>query len=81
MIYDQLTRFPTNAHDLKSYETLHEHVGEAQAVNANGGCDHAFLVLNRARNMCILPGRIDVALHYATHGGVEGFKEPLDNAL
>jgi len=75
---DKMKRFPTNAGDLKFYETKHEHIGEAQAINAAGRCDHPFLIPNKDRSLCILPGRIDIAKHWMMYGGVAGFKEQLD---
>jgi len=66
--------FRTNAADLKSYTTKHEHIGEAQDL-VNGVCEHPFLIPNGDRTKCILPGRVDVARHFVMHGGVPGLKE------
>ena len=51
--------YPTNTADTKFYETANEHVGEARPVNADGGCDHPYLIPNRNRTLCALAGRID----------------------
>lgn len=66
---------PSNTADLKFYKTLHEHIGEAQAPNAGGACDHPYLLPSGGQ--CVLPGRFDIARNFAVSGGVSGIKENL----
>mmetsp|Transcript_11273 Transcript_11273/g.20944 ORF Transcript_11273/g.20944 Transcript_11273/m.20944 type:complete len:476 (-) Transcript_11273:730-2157(-) len=70
-------RIPTNGADLTFYKVVHEHIGEAQAIQQDGTCAHPFLVPNQNGTLCILPGRIDIARHYAMTGGYSGLKESL----
>eukprot|EP01059_Diplonema_ambulator_P022967 TRINITY_DN38334_c0_g1_i1.p1 TRINITY_DN38334_c0_g1~~TRINITY_DN38334_c0_g1_i1.p1 ORF type:complete len:465 (+),score=58.93 TRINITY_DN38334_c0_g1_i1:152-1546(+) len=65
---------PSNANDLKFYETKNEHVGEAVPIT-EGGCRHPYMVPNINRTHCILAGRIDIGKHYMKTGGTEGLKE------
>jgi hypothetical protein len=76
----EMRDFPTNVADLKFYKTQHEHIGEAQPVGANGKCSHPYLVPSSDKKLCVFPGRIDVARHFLLGGGVEGLKEPFDDA-
>eukprot|EP01006_Ploeotia_vitrea_P008991 TRINITY_DN21244_c0_g1_i1.p1 TRINITY_DN21244_c0_g1~~TRINITY_DN21244_c0_g1_i1.p1 ORF type:complete len:432 (+),score=33.61 TRINITY_DN21244_c0_g1_i1:30-1325(+) len=71
----KMGEFPSNANDLKFYETKYEHIGEAEPFH--GTCDHPFLVPNINKTHCILPGRIDIARHFLMYGGVAGRKENL----
>jgi hypothetical protein len=41
----EMKDFPTNTNDLKFYKTMHEHIGEARPIAANG-CEHPYLVLS-----------------------------------
>lgn len=77
----EMKEFPTNAADLKFYKTRHEHVGEAQPLEADGTCKHQYLVPNVNHTECVLPGRIDVGRHYIKHGGVQGIKENFDEIV
>ena len=52
-----------------------EHVGEGVAPNADGSCPHHLLVPNGNHTLCVLPSRLDVAMHYFTHGGRENLRE------
>jgi len=54
-----------------------EDIGEAVPIGADGTCAHPLLVPSSNRTLCVLPGRIDVARHFFTTGGVEGLKESL----
>lgn len=74
-IMKQKKTFPTNVNDLQFYKTIHEHIGEARPVGADGTCDHPFLVPSSDRSLCILPGRIDVGRHFIKYGGNGGLKE------
>ncbi|CAJ0947063.1 unnamed protein product, partial [Mesorhabditis belari] len=72
--------FPTNLNDLNFYDTVYEHIGEAQKIESDGKCADPFLVPNKDGSLCILPGRIDVAKHFMKYGGVEGKKEKFEVA-
>lgn len=69
-----MAEFPTNVNDLKFYQTLHEHIGEAQPIGEKGVCEHPYLVPSSNKTHCILPGRVDVGRHYILTGGVQGLK-------
>lgn len=71
----ELQRFPTNVQDVRFYTALHEHVGEAVPINADGKCDHPLMVPDSKETNCILPGRADVARHYLLTGGMQGLKQ------
>ncbi|CAK9051354.1 Uncharacterized protein SCF082_LOCUS28204, partial [Durusdinium trenchii] len=68
---------PSNSADTSFYKTLHEHIGEAQPIEADGTCSHPYLMPNQDRTLCILPGRIDIARAFALTGGFNGIKENL----
>ena len=72
-------KIPCNSADLNFYKTVHEDIGEIQPIGDDGACPHAMLVPNMNRTACILPGRIDVAKHYAMTGGFNGLKENLQS--
>eukprot|EP01061_Rhynchopus_euleeides_P046838 TRINITY_DN9085_c0_g1_i1.p1 TRINITY_DN9085_c0_g1~~TRINITY_DN9085_c0_g1_i1.p1 ORF type:complete len:469 (+),score=214.35 TRINITY_DN9085_c0_g1_i1:63-1469(+) len=77
-LYDTMKdigHLPSNSADLKFYETLHEHIGEAMPLGEDGICAHPYLIPNMNRTLCVLPGRIDIARHYMMTGGVLGLKE------
>eukprot|EP00759_Apiculatamorpha_spiralis_P054425 PhF_6_TR6933/c0_g1_i1/m.10148 len=61
------------------FQTIEDNIGEATSVNenANGNsrCPHKLLTLDNTGKRCLLPGRIDVGLHYLKTGGVEAKKE------
>lgn len=61
------------------YQTIHQHIGEAEAIGENGKCSNPYLVPSLDRTVCSLPGRIDVARHYFIYGGVEGLKESYED--
>lgn len=67
--------FPTNVRDLNFYTTKHEHIGEAIPAEADGSCDHPFLVPNSNGSLCVIPGRLDIGRHYILTGGVDGLRE------
>ena len=87
--------FPTNAADTQFYRTLREDIGEAvpltptapnstgavAASGASGRCEHPFLIPNKNRTACVLPGRVDVARHFITTGGPDGVKESYSRLL
>jgi len=73
--------FPSNSNDLLFYKTVHEHIGEAEPIEADGSCKHRFLVPNTAKTHCILPGRFDVARHWLQTGGLNGLKEPFESMV
>jgi hypothetical protein len=78
----EMRDFPTNANDLKFYDTVHEHIGEAVPISEHGRCDmHPYFVPNSNRTMCILPGRVDVGRHFVKHGGVIGLKESYERLV
>ncbi|GBG30287.1 Hypothetical Protein FCC1311_065062 [Hondaea fermentalgiana] len=68
---------PSNSADTNFYEVKHEHIGEAQPLEADGTCAHRYLMPNKNRTQCILPGRIDVARAFGLTGGIDGLKENL----
>lgn len=76
-----MKEFPSNTNDLQFYKTVHEHVGEAIPIGADGRCNHPFLIPDQARTMCILPGRIDIGRHYTLTGGFEGLKESYEDVV
>ena len=67
--------FPSNVDDLRSigFTPLHEHIGEAQPIGADGKCSHKYLAPNINRTHCILPQRIDIGKHFITTGGIRLF--------
>eukprot|EP00127_Corallochytrium_limacisporum_P005941 Clim_evm18s215 gene=Clim_evmTU18s215 len=71
---------PSNNNDLKFYTTRHEHIGEAVPYSPDEGCPHPLMVPSINRTECILPGRVDIAKHYITGGGLEGRKERFEVA-
>jgi hypothetical protein len=71
---------PTNADDLKFYQTLHEHIGEAVPFDGRS-CDHPLLVPNRNRTLCTFAGRADIGAHYIRTGGYEGLKETYETLV
>ena len=74
--------YPTNTADTKFYETANEHVGEARPVReADGGCDHPYLIPNRNRTLCTLAGRIDIGRHLILTGGARGLREPYEKII
>jgi hypothetical protein len=73
--------YPTNTADTKFYETANEHVGEARPVNADGGCDHPYLIPNRNRTLCALAGRIDIGRHLILTGGARGLREKYEKII
>ena len=76
----QIKDYPTNTNDLSFYKTRHEHIGEAQPIEAGGACADPFLVPNGNRTLCVLPGRIDIARHFILTGGpMEGLREPYES--
>ena len=72
---------PSNTQDLKFYTTVHEHIGEAQPVAADGSCADPFLLPNQEGTLCILPGRIDIGRHYILTGGPAGLREPYESLI
>ena len=75
-------RYPANTADTKFYETANEHVGEARPVReADGGCDHPYLIPNRNRTLCTLAGRIDIGRHLILTGGARGLREPYEKII
>jgi hypothetical protein len=77
----EMGHVPSNAEDTRFYKPLHEHAGDLQPLNANGTCSHKYQIPNRDRTGCILANRIDIARHYALHGGTEGNKEDYDTMV
>eukprot|EP01060_Flectonema_neradi_P034330 TRINITY_DN5997_c0_g1_i1.p1 TRINITY_DN5997_c0_g1~~TRINITY_DN5997_c0_g1_i1.p1 ORF type:complete len:521 (+),score=72.95 TRINITY_DN5997_c0_g1_i1:51-1613(+) len=71
---------PSNTEDLNFYETTHEHIGEAVPL-VDGKCAHHYLVPNKNRTKCILPGRIDIGRHYTLTGGITARKEPFSKLV
>mmetsp|Transcript_15275 Transcript_15275/g.37490 ORF Transcript_15275/g.37490 Transcript_15275/m.37490 type:complete len:192 (-) Transcript_15275:51-626(-) len=59
-----IASFPTNAQDLKFYNTTHEHIGEATPVDEHGRCPNPYLIPSSDGNSCLLAGRIDIARHF-----------------
>ena len=45
-----------------------------EKVNKDGSCPHPYLVKKKNSDICILPSRIDMFLHYAKTGGRYGAK-------
>ena len=72
--------YPTNLADTDFYETTHEHIGEAIPM-VNGSCNHPFLMPNKKRTLCIMPGRIDVGRHFIMTGGLHGLREPYESLV
>mmetsp|Transcript_3836 Transcript_3836/g.4420 ORF Transcript_3836/g.4420 Transcript_3836/m.4420 type:complete len:304 (+) Transcript_3836:71-982(+) len=70
----------TNAADTKWYDVTYEDVGEAEPM-INGRCADPFLVPNKNRTACVLPGRVDVGRHYILTGGPSGLKEMYEDAV
>lgn len=64
-----------NLSDLKFYKTIHEHVGEAMPLEADGSCSNPFLMPSVNRTECILPGRVDVGRHWILTGGPSALRE------
>ena len=60
---------------------MHEHIGEAQPVAADGSCADPFLLPNQEGTLCILPGRIDIGRHYILTGGPAGLREPYESLI
>eukprot|EP01095_Lingulamoeba_sp_RSL-Kostka_P000883 TRINITY_DN1116_c1_g1_i1.p1 TRINITY_DN1116_c1_g1~~TRINITY_DN1116_c1_g1_i1.p1 ORF type:complete len:475 (+),score=174.64 TRINITY_DN1116_c1_g1_i1:52-1476(+) len=68
---------------VKDYETIPsatkdqtsklEHIGEAEPL-VNGTCPNGLLIPNKSGDLCVLPTRVDIALHYLKTGGVSGLK-------
>jgi hypothetical protein len=54
---------------------LHKHIGEAQPINEDGSCSHAYLYADPHQKNCILPGRVDAGLHFIMTGGPEAIRE------
>mmetsp|Transcript_10773 Transcript_10773/g.17998 ORF Transcript_10773/g.17998 Transcript_10773/m.17998 type:complete len:433 (+) Transcript_10773:1797-3095(+) len=75
---NQIKTFENIAKDNNFYTSLHEHIGEAEALNEDGTCSHPFLVPNANNTLCILPGRVDVAQHFVRTGGVQALREKFD---
>jgi len=69
----------TNAADTQWYDPIYEDVGEAQPFD--NGCSDPFLVPNKNRTKCVLPGRTDVGRHFILTGGPMGLKEIYDNIV
>jgi hypothetical protein len=78
MLAKSMKDFPSVTSDLSFYKTRHEHIGEAQQVDADGSCKHPFLIPSLDKTVCILPGRVDVGRHYVSTGGYEGLNENYD---
>ena len=81
-----MKKFPSNiAADLKTSASLansnNEDIGESQPMQADGSCSHPFLVPNVKRTKCVLPGRIDVGMHFILSGGVDGIREEYDKMI
>ncbi|CAJ0566599.1 unnamed protein product, partial [Mesorhabditis spiculigera] len=74
----EMKEFPTNLNDLTFYDTVYEHIGEAQKIGDDGKCADSFLVPNKKGDLCVFPNRIDVARHFMMYGGVEGKKEKFE---
>ena len=77
---EDMGEFPTNAADVLFYKTLHEHIGEGRPL-VNGSCPHPFLIPNRAGDLCVLAGRIDIGRHFILSGGYVGLKEWYEDAV
>ena len=71
------TDFTSNVDQSKAqgFKPLHEHIGEAEPINADGTCSHKFLFPNPDKTLCITPQRVDIGKHYVMTGGIDGFKE------
>lgn len=71
----EMKEFPSNMDDLRSigFTPMHEHIGEAVPIEADGSCSHKYLAPNINRTHCILPQRIDVGKHFITTGGTVFF--------
>jgi len=68
--------FPVNVNASVVEGVAHEHIGEAAHRGPGGECEHPLTVPSRGNaSECVLAGRIDIARHFLTHGGLEGFKE------
>lgn len=70
--------FPSNAADTSFYEVEHEHIGEAVPIRADGTCEHPLMLPNKAKTLCILPGRIDIAKAFMITGGYDALKNTQD---
>jgi hypothetical protein len=55
-------------------EARHEHIGESEPV-VDGKCSSPYLIPNKNRTECILPERVDVAIHQFISGGIDSLKE------
>merc|ERR1712070_270288 len=73
--------FPTNLRDLKFYHTLHEHIGEAVPLPADGLCESPFMVPSLDRTQCVLAGRIDVGRHWILTGGPSALRANYDSMV
>jgi hypothetical protein len=72
--------FPLYPTVFQFYKTLHEHIGEAEAIESDGSCSNPYLIPSNDKKSCVLPGRIDVARHFMLYGGVSGLKERYEDS-
>ena len=70
----QVGSFDTNARASIYKNITYEHVGEARPL-VNGRCEHPLTIPSQDKSQCVLPGRVDIALHWLKHGGPNALKE------
>jgi hypothetical protein len=71
----------TNLADTKATLPLHEHVGEAEPISADGTCDHKYLLPSIDGTQCILAQRVDIGMAYMQTGGAMGLKDTYEVAI
>jgi hypothetical protein len=71
---NQVGSFDTNARASIYKNITYEHVGEARPL-VNGRCEHPLTIPSQDKSQCVLPGRVDIALHWLKHGGPNALKE------
>ena len=76
-LIENFTDYTSNVDQSKAqgFKPRHEHIGEAQPINADGTCSHKFLFPNSDKTLCITPQRVDIGKHYIMTGGIDGTKE------
>ena len=74
-----------NKHSQKLFADFgkrNNHMGEASPYDAaNKRCEHPLLIPDAEKKECVFPGRIDVARHFITTGGIQGMKESYDSMV
>jgi hypothetical protein len=60
---------------------LHEHIGEAEAINSDGSCTNPDFISSFDQMSCYFKQKTDVFRHFMLFGGVDGLKERRDGLL